>query len=216
MEIVRNAVKKGKKERRGEYEHNVAYSKHLLALAKELEDEELDEVECSTVAKSCYEAGDIKGSIEYGAKSLRIAKETGDWILEGEALADLAWFFYIVGYHKQSLCNQSLRIAKEVGDKVLEAIAFNVLSRLCCRVGVYKQSIEFGSRSLNIAKEVGDRTQEARAHDALACSYYELRNFEQGEKHSQQSLIIAKEIEDNERKAKARSSSGKDVTNIFR
>lgn len=103
-----------------------------------------------------------------------------------------------------------------MGDKVLEAIAFNVLSRLCCRVGVYKQSIEFGSRSLNIAKEVGDRTQEARAHDALACSYYELRNFEQGEKHSQQSLIIAKEIEDNERKAKARSSSGKDVTNIFR
>nr|XP_058972953.1 tetratricopeptide repeat protein 28-like [Pocillopora verrucosa] len=142
--------------------------------------------------------GDLKNSIEYNNRYLKIAKELGNKQWEGKAYSNLGKVYRNLGdiikainYH-----NQHLKITQEVGDKHGEGNAYGNLGNAYDCLGDFKKAIEYHNLHLEIAKEVRDKQGEGNAYGNLGNAYDSLSDFKKAIECHKLHLKIAQEVGD--------------------
>ena len=154
--------------------------------------------------------GDLKNSIEYNNRYLKIAKELGNKQWEGKAYSNLGKVYRNLGDINKAINyhNQHLKIAQEVGDKHGEGNAYGNLGNAYDCLGDFKKAIEYHNLHLEIAKEVGDKHGEGDAYGNLGNAYDSLSDFKKAIECHNLHLKIAQEVGDKHRVCSAYCNLG--------
>lgn len=93
-------------------------------------------------------------------QSLKMAREIGDRIGEGQTLGNLGATYMALGEMKRAIefYEQSLEIAREIGDRRGEGNVLGSLGNAYAGLGETKRAIEFYEQSSQVMRETGDMT----------------------------------------------------------
>jgi tetratricopeptide (TPR) repeat protein len=152
----------------------------------------------SQIGASYRYLGNIKSSIDYCKKALRVSLETGDVLGEASALGNLGGSYLAVGEYKQAInCHKRvLVISQQVGNRQSEAAAYGSLGIAYSRLGDHKQANFHHRQYLSIARESSSFRDEAFALLNLGNSHFILGDYEQSINYYQQSLALSRKIDE--------------------
>ena len=140
--------------------------------------------------------GDLRKAIEYHEKDLKVAKEVGDRVGEGNAYGSLGSAYRSLGDFRKAIeyHEKHLEIAIEVGDRVGEGNAYGNLGNAYQSLGEFRKAIEYLEKHLEIAIEVGHRVGEGCAYGNLGNAYQSLGDFRKAIEYLEKHLEIAIEV----------------------
>ena len=171
--------------------------------------------EISTEDKTDGNLGNAHSSLgetamHYYECHLKIAKELGDRLEEGNAYGGLGNAHFSLGNLKTAIdyCERRLKIAKELGDKIGEGNAYGSLGNAHLSLGNLKTATDYYERHLKIAKELGDRLREGRAYGSLGNAHLSLGDLKTAIDYYERRLKIAKELGDRLGEANAYGNLG--------
>ncbi|XP_067024118.1 tetratricopeptide repeat protein 28-like isoform X2 [Acropora muricata] len=142
--------------------------------------------------------GDFRKAIEYHEKLLKVAREVGDRVGEGNAYGNLGNAYQSLGEFRKAIeyYEKHLEIAIEVGDRFGEETAHGNLGIAYQSLGDFRKAIEYHEKHLEIAIEVGDRFGEGNAHGNLGIAYQCLGDFRKAIEYHEKHLKVAREVGD--------------------
>ncbi|XP_044170137.1 tetratricopeptide repeat protein 28-like [Acropora millepora] len=154
--------------------------------------------ELNGILRTFYAEGDFRKAIEYHEKHLKIAREVGDRVGEGNAYGSLGNAYRSLGDFRKAIeyHEKYLEIAIEVGDRVGEGSAYGSLGNAYQSLGDSRKAIEYHEKHLEIAIEVGHRVGEGDAHGSLGNAYQSLSDFQKAIEYHEKHLEIAIEVGD--------------------
>ena len=147
-------------------------------------------------------------AIKWGQKCLDNLRESGDRILEGNAMLILAALnnFQCNYNEAKELCAKALSIVKETGEKELEALCYKAQGHNLKSLGEYVVAKEYLEKGIEFAKAVGDWHTEATCYSFLGDTCMCLCEYVKAKIHYEKALAIAEERGD--RKLEARCYEG--------
>ena len=141
--------------------------------------------------------GQFDDSREHYRRSLELAQEVGDKLLESYALNGLG---AIASDHTGRLTealtylHESLKLKEEVGDVLAQGITLKNLSKVHYNLGNFEKALELNQQSLHIRREVDDRRGEGKALTTQAAIELAMGDLSRGEIHVREALGIALEV----------------------
>ncbi|XP_074627332.1 uncharacterized protein LOC141885317 [Acropora palmata] len=140
--------------------------------------------------------GDFRKAIEYHERHLKVAREVGDRVGEGNAYGSLGSAYRSLGDFRKAIeyHEKHLEIAIEVGHRVGEGIAYGGLGNAYQSLGDFRKAIEYHEKVLEIAIEVGHRVGEGSAHGNLGNAYWSLGDLRKAIEYHEKHLEIAIEV----------------------
>ena len=145
-----------------------------------------------------FSLGDFKTAMHYYERQLKIAKELGDRLGEGNAYGSLGNAHLSLGDLKTAIdyYKSHLEIAEELGDRLGEGKLYGNLGNAHRNLGNLKTAIDYYERHLKIAKELGDRLGEGNAYGNLGNAHLSLGDLKTAIDYYERQLKIAKELGD--------------------
>jgi len=144
----------------------------------------------------CYFGlGNARKAAGYHEQALEIAREIGDWEVEGVALGNLGLVYAHLGEVRKAINYQdrALKIAREMSDRQREGNASANLGNAYIRLGEIREAIKCHKKALEIAREVGDRRQEGAVLASLGIAYAWQDKVQEAIGYYEQALEIARE-----------------------
>lgn len=131
-------------------------------------------------------------------RALRLAVSAGARRAEGEALGNLAVFYWMSGRAEtaEQTCLQALALHREVGNRRLEGADLGNLAGILGQTGRLNDAEAAYRRALTIHREVGDRRFEGGALTNLANLYQETGRMGEAEQAYEEGLTIIREVGD--------------------
>lgn len=130
---------------------------------------------------------------DYHKKSLKIAREIGDYSGEADALSNLGNAYYSLGeYHKAiDFQEQSLKIMQRIEDFNGQAACLTNLGTIYNSLGKHRQAISFFQESLILQLQIKDNAWKANSLIGLGNAYECLKQHKRATIFFKQSLEIA-------------------------
>ena len=180
------------------HKNNRVLSPTGLAIAKEVEDKELEGVAYIQFGILYFSFGDCQKAIKFYQQGLRVFEKSGDRTYEGYAYLNLSSVYYHLRNLEKAteVCQKRLNISKETNNKTLEGYASWIFADIYWDLGDLKTSSEFQQKAIRIAKETGHKELEGTMYHNMGCHFGNRGYFENAIEVFQQALGIAKETEE--------------------
>ena len=152
----------------------------------------------------------LQATLQYYERKLKIAKETGDKLLEEKICCHLGNVYYNHGDLKKATHyhERCLEIARKVGDVSLEGKAYGNLGSAYYGLGDFKKAIDYHDLCLEIARKVGDVSLEGKAYGNLGNAYLGLGDFKKAIHYHDLCLEFARKVGDVSLEGKAYGNLG--------
>ena len=195
-----------------DYPKAIDYYQQSLAIARKIEDSELEAIvqpmlgnskkakadRLSNQGTKQVQTGQLTAALQSWEEALKIYREIKDRQGQGKVLGNLGIAYDISGeylkaidYHKQSL-----QIAQELNNRLVEGQSSGNLGLTYHALGNYSKAIEYYKQSLKIAQELNNPLGESAALENLGLAYRNLGNYPVAINYHQQRLAIARNIKD--------------------
>ena len=141
--------------------------------------------------------GDLKKSVDFSEKALKVVRDSGSRSIEGIILGNLGISYRKLGDLGKAIeCSeQALRINKKVKNKSVEGIVLGNLGLAYHDLGAFEKAIEYYGQALKITKKTENKSIEGLLHGNLGLAHRKLGEFRKAVECSEQAIRIAKEIE---------------------
>lgn len=184
-----------------------------------------------------YSFGNYAKAIDYGHKSLVIAREIKDRRNEGEVLRTLSEVYLSSGDYAVAIDYswQSLIIAREFKNRQSEILALGNLGNAYYQQGDYPKAIEYYQQALSASRDIKNLQLETLAQQGITAAQksinnpqkaeadrllnqgiqqYQTNHFETALKLLQQALIIYREIRDRQGEGQSLGNLGNVYLNL--
>ncbi|MDZ7956587.1 MAG: CHAT domain-containing protein [Aulosira sp. DedQUE10] len=184
-----------------------------------------------------YSFGNYTKAIDYGHKSLVIAREIKDRRNEGEVLRTLSEIYLSSGDYAVAIDYswQSLIIAREFKNRQSEILALGNLGNAYYQQGDYPKAIEYYQQALSASRDIKNLQLETLAQQGITAAQksinnpqkaeadrllnqgiqqYQTNHFETALKLLQQALIIYREIRDRQGEGQSLGNLGNVYLNL--
>ena len=157
-----------------DYGKGLEYLEKALALSKdEGASQDLEPRVLDSMAEIYMNSGQMEKAFEASKQCLKIAEETSQKMIKGEALFTIGLQFFLQNRFNESkeYFLQSIANAREIKYKVGEADCLLHFGKIAFLQGDSKKAKEYLSESLAVAEEIKARAIIYQAHEALAELY---------------------------------------------
>jgi tetratricopeptide (TPR) repeat protein len=182
----------------GRYQEAKAYTEQALAIAREMEDRQDEQIWLGNLSNSYNNMGRYQESISYAEQALQIARDIGDRAGEGLVLSNLADAYTGLGRYSEAIdyYEQALQIAREFENRSSESGQLGSLGEAFSNRGQTDRAIDYYEQALEIAHEIGDKAGEGLALGGLASAYSDLGQTDRAIDYYERALEITREIGD--------------------
>ncbi|MDM3863157.1 MAG: tetratricopeptide repeat protein, partial [Aphanizomenon gracile PMC644.10] len=214
----------------GDKANAIASFKQVLAIAKEINNQELEKIAQEALQFSQtqndprkaeadkllqqgieqFQISQFTAVLQSWQQALIIYRQIKDRYGEGQSLGLLGLTYYALGEYTKAIeyYSSHLAIAREIKDRNGEGAALGNLGIAYRSLGEYTKAIEYHTSSLAIAREIKDRRGEGAALGNLGLAYRSLGEYTKAIEYHTSSLAIAREIKDRQGEGNALGSLG--------
>ncbi|MDM3856546.1 MAG: tetratricopeptide repeat protein [Aphanizomenon gracile PMC649.10] len=214
----------------GDKTNAIASFKQVLAIAKEINNQELEKIAQEALQFSQtqndprkaeadkllqqgieqFQISQFTAVLQSWQQALIIYRQIKDRYGEGQSLGLLGLTYYALGEYTKAIeyYSSHLAIAREIKDRNGEGAALGNLGIAYRSLGEYTKAIEYHTSSLAIAREIKDRRGEGAALGNLGLAYRSLGEYTKAIEYHTSSLAIAREIKDRQGEGNALGSLG--------
>lgn len=148
---------------------------------------------CEKIGDAYLKLGDVKQSIRWYERSLKLAKEIGMSEFNGLLYGNLGIAYIIIGDFKQAIVYQekALEIARAKGNKQLEANCNSNLGIAYDNLGDFRQAIKFQEKGLSQFITLNDLEGETSSYVNLGIAHYNLSDYGHAMDYYERALSMA-------------------------
>lgn len=163
-----------------------------------------------------HSLGDIRKSIFYHNKALKISQQIDDKLARSSAYTNLSIAYGNLGNTKQAIeyNNKALLIKREIGDRAGEALCYVNMGIISHKSGDSLESIDYNKKALEISQDIGNQLGEAICYANLGEVYSKIGDIDRAIKYHKKALILAKELGDRAKVASCYGALGNDCCSL--
>jgi CHAT domain-containing protein/Flp pilus assembly protein TadD len=202
----------------GDKANAIASFKQALAIAKEINNQDLEKIAQERLqfaqtendprkaeADRLFQQGieqfqisQFAAALQSWQQALIIYREIKDRLGEGNALGNLGIAYHALGEYSKAIeyHTYGLAIFREIKNPQGEGATLTGLGNAYRNLGEYSKAIEYYTSSLAIAREIKDREREGDALTGLGNAHFSLGEYSKAIEYYTSSLAIAREIKD--------------------
>ncbi|MCP5049333.1 MAG: tetratricopeptide repeat protein [bacterium] len=177
---------------------SMEYAKRALALAEKFDMPAQQAAALAHISRCFIPLGDNEKALEYGRRSLKMARQSMDNKMIGLSFNTLGIVYHSGKKYRQSLeyFQKSLKVREESGDKEDIAESLNNIGNMYLLISNYPRAREFHLKALEKRKELGNKKLIAKSFNNIGVIHEKLGDYEKSLEYHLQALSIRDEIGD--------------------
>jgi CHAT domain-containing protein/Tfp pilus assembly protein PilF len=184
--------------RLGDYAEALSYLQRSIALAREIDDQELIGIANVNIGNIYFFRGNYAAALSYFNQGLQIGEALGNKVIIGNSLNNIANIYNVQGNYPLALeyLKKSLPVKEESGNKIGAARTLNNIGEISAREGDYAQALEYYRRSIALKEEAGDKADVAPTYNNIGMVRREQGDYAAALENFNRALSVSEAVGD--------------------
>jgi tetratricopeptide (TPR) repeat protein len=142
-----------------------------------------------------HSMGYLDDALLYHSKSLSLAKDLGNTVMQAATLNNIALIYYNEGELDKALSYYEKSLSLKTNEKY-KASTYNNIANIYDKKGDYQKAVEYFQKAIEIAEKYGDYHRVSSVKLNLGNTYRKMKDYKHAEKYLSEGLEGVKKVGD--------------------